>query len=403
MLHRSSLVGFFVLGYLGLLLAQNPAAGRNYAFLVACSEYDQNELPKLPFTVLEMQEFKTVLEKTGFDPKDIKFMRDGAERRYIPERSKVLEEFKLLLARVEPKDTLLVALNGHGVHFRKDKSGYFCPLDANLSDKKTMIAMDDGEDNLFSLLKACKAKKKLLIVNACRNDPSSFGLAARKLEFDNESDEEVPEGIVGIYSCKPGQRSFYYNPADPKSPSKTRSLFFHHLIESWSGAHSKTGKVTLEEVFQHVKSKTATDADELHGRAQVPDIKREYAGEWLVRTKVASADENATAEAGSANQKLDQAEKRAKEAGLKAEAAEAKLRERLADPVVPASGEMLRRPEAVYESDTGKATHVGRPLSTGTRVRIVGVGKERYLIHCPEWGEKDGWVGRDHVKLIAPR
>ena len=265
------------------------AKGTNYAFLVASADYDANELRKLPYSQKETEEFRKVLVATGFDEKNIKFLHDGQAgdkgegRRYLPEKKKIVAEFELLLSRVGSDDTVLVLLNGHGVHFAGDKVGYFCPVDAKLTDKDTLWATD-GPGGLFEMLKGCKAKRKLLLVNACRNDPASDrSLAGNKIKLDDEDKDEVPEGIAALYSCKPGQKSYYYDPADAKTKGRERSLFMHHLIESWS----KPGKVTVEDVFQAVRENAAADADTLFGRVQTPVVRREYKGEgeWLVHAR----------------------------------------------------------------------------------------------------------------------
>lgn len=263
----------------GLFAQPVAKAGTQHAFLVACASYhDRANLPPLPHTVLEMDEFRVALEKSGFDSGNVKFVQDSPkDPRFTNTRESILKQLKLLLGRAEADDTVLLAFAGHGVHFKDDAHGYFCPINANILDKTTLIAME-GDDGVFDLLKACKAKRKLLIVNACRNDPVNSGMAARKLEFDNATDEEVPEGIAAIYSCKAGQKSFFY-PAD--SPHKNRSLFFHHLIEAWGGKYTQ-GPPTLEEVFAQVKKKTALDADSIFSELQVPQVRREYKGEWKI-------------------------------------------------------------------------------------------------------------------------
>jgi formylglycine-generating enzyme required for sulfatase activity len=83
-----------------------------------------------------------------------------------------------------------------------------------------------------------------------------------------------------LYSCKPGQKSYYYDPTNSKTKGRERSLFMHHLIESWG----KVGKVTVEEVFKSVRENASADADVLFGRVQTPVIRREYKGEgeWVV-------------------------------------------------------------------------------------------------------------------------
>ena len=268
-----------------LFVAFVPAAdpskkGTQYAFLVASAEYDKNELKPLPYSQKETYEFRQVLLKTGFDEKNVKFLHDKAERRYLPERKKIADELDLLLGRATADDTVVVLLNGHGVHFTGDATGYFCPVDAKLTDKTTLLPMD-GENGVFPKLKACKAKRKVLLVNACRNDPASDrSLAGNKIKIDDDDQDEVPEGIAALYSCKPGERSYYYDPADAKSKGRERSLYMHHLIEAWG----QGGKTTIEDVFKAVRTNASADADELFGRKQNPVVRREYRGEgdWLI-------------------------------------------------------------------------------------------------------------------------
>ncbi len=269
-----------------LLLAQPGSKGTQYAFLVACSGYDQNELKRLPYTIKEMEEFREALLASGYDAANVKLLHDKqSDRRYLPEKVKILRQLDLLLARINPEDSLLVAFNGHGVQFIGDKSGYFCPIDASLEDKNTLLPTE-GEDGLFERLKKCKAKRKLLIVNACRNDPSSErAQAARKINLEDRDDDLIPEGIAALYSCKAGQKSYYYDPEDAKSKGRERSLFFHHVIQSWKGAYGNADKLTVEDFFRLVREKTAADADNLFDRAQTPVVRREYIGEgeWLLR------------------------------------------------------------------------------------------------------------------------
>ncbi len=263
-----------------LLLAQTgTSAGRNYAFLVACSDYDVNELRKLPFTIREMAEFRDALVSTGFDPANIKFLHDDAkDRRFLPERAKVAKELHLLLARIKPADTLVVAFNGHGLQFQGDKSGYFCPLDAQVTKRETLLPMDE----VFEQLQRCPAARKLLIVNACRNDPlGTRSQATTKVELVDRY-EEVPAGIAALYACGPGERSYYYDPEDKRSQGRRRSLFMHHLIEAWRGKYAPGKAVTLEHVFASVEDNTVREADELFGQVQKPRVKRQYNGTWVV-------------------------------------------------------------------------------------------------------------------------
>jgi hypothetical protein len=265
--------------------AQEGRKGENYAFLVACSGY-RNGLPELPFSVLETAEFRDLLLRSGFPRGNVKFLADSEQPRLLPEKAKIEKELDILLDanRIGPDDTVVVILNGHGVHFHGEKISYYCPLDARVNERETLLPLE-GEGGLFEKLRQCKAGRKLLLVNACRNDPAlERSLAARKVQIDTETPAEVPEGIAALFSCRPNQKSFYYDPERKESRGRKRSLFFHHLIEAWKGTYATGDKVTLEDVFREVRRRTAADADELYEQKQFPDPRREYQGEWIIRS-----------------------------------------------------------------------------------------------------------------------
>jgi formylglycine-generating enzyme required for sulfatase activity len=268
-----------------LLPAQTgKAKGTQYAFLVACSGYNKNHLPPLPYTIKELEEFREVLIASGYDADNIKFLHDRTDdpARYLPEKDKILKELTRLLERVGEADSVVVAFSGHGIHFQGDKSGYFCALNARLDDKKTLVPMDE----VFEKLKGCAAGRKLLLKNACRNDPAvEASLAARKVNLDNRSADEVPRGIAALYSCKPGQKSYYYREDDQRTKGRQRSLFFHHVIEAWKGQYGGgEGGLTVDELCRLVKAKTAADADKFFDESQTPVDYRKYEGscEWVL-------------------------------------------------------------------------------------------------------------------------
>src|SRR5262249_34533493 len=185
-------------------------------------------------------------------------------------------------------------LNGHGLHFKGDKVGYFVPVDGESEDRTTLVAMD-GKGGLFERLQKCKAGRKLLLVNACRNDPTDGkAFAAEKARLDDEDRAEVPEGIAALYSCKPGQKSYQY-PGTARKGSPNRSLFYHHAIEAWQGRYSGGKAVTVEHLFQEVRSRTTDDADDLFAKQQHPQARRLYKGEWVLNDLICAPDKKTIA------------------------------------------------------------------------------------------------------------
>ena len=273
---------------LGLLLAQ-PNQGRQFAFLVACGDYDKTQLNPVAFTVPEMTAFRQVLIDSGTPDKNIVFLHDNAKPfRFQPTREHILKELSLLMERLRPEDSVIVALSGHGVQFAGEKYGYFCPLNANLAKKETLLPME-GDDGLLKLLDQGKAGKKLLIVNACRNKPASnANLAAERLQLRDDYNEEAPKGTVMLLACSKNQFSWFYDDKEKRTERRNRSLFMYHLTEAWKGSYAKGKKVTVDHIVAEVTERVEADANPDFGHNQIPTVKRKFDGQWEVASAVAA-------------------------------------------------------------------------------------------------------------------
>lgn len=282
MFRKFLLLGLVISSTAGHLSAQ-PNQGRTFAFLVACGDYDKTQLRPVPFTVGEMKLFRDVLITSGVADNNIVFLHDDAKPvRFLPTRTNILDEFKLLMERLRPGDAVIVALSGHGVQFKDDPFGYFCPLDAKigLDTKNTLLPME-GDEGLLKLLDSGKAGRKLLIVNACRNNPTSnLNLAAQKLQLRDEYNEEAPQGTVMLLACKQNQFSWFYPETEKREGRRNRSLFMYHLTEAWKGSYASGKKVTVDHVIQEVTDRVEADAVADFKCNQIPIVKRKFDGAW---------------------------------------------------------------------------------------------------------------------------
>lgn len=261
----------------------NVHAGENYAFLVAVGDYDVKHLKPLAYTRNDILEFKALLLKSGFPKQNIVLLHDDLKqlenRRFLPEAEKIRQEFTLLVSGLEPDDTLIVAMAGHGVQFKDDKDSYFCPADADLDDEKHTRLISFNE--LYKGLKQCEARKKLLLIDACRNDPQSQLSRSRakvKLQsITRPQAEPVPEGIVALFSCSAGEQAFEW-------PDLKHGIFFHHVLEGWKGAADDGDlSLSLDELVAYTRKKTQTFARLKLASIQRPQRLGEFSGTWLLR------------------------------------------------------------------------------------------------------------------------
>jgi hypothetical protein len=196
-----------------LVLAQEPGRqrGERYALLVGVRRYDPNELRSLPYSEPDIIELAEVLKAKGYKPSNVVLMTQTAgteDTRFLPLADHVRKELKLLLEDLEEEDSVLVALAGHGVQFRGESESYFCPADARLADKRTLLALSA----VYKALEACRAGLKVLLVDACRNDPQSENSRARSV-VDLESitrpqHTPPPGGVLAFFSCSEGEKAF---------------------------------------------------------------------------------------------------------------------------------------------------------------------------------------------------
>ncbi len=247
-------------------------AGDRYAFLVGVKEYDKTQLTSLSYTEADVTALAAALKTAGYDEANIVLMTQtlGASSvRQLPTSERIRKELDLLLGELESDDTLLLAFSGHGVQFKDEASVYFCPMDANLSERNTLISLEDVY-GLLSDRQKCKAQTKILLVDACRNDPQSrLSKAGREIELEPAGVTQQPDppgGVAAFYSCSRGEKSYEH-------PDLEHGIFANFVIEAFSGKGDldKDGELSLAELEQYSVKQTQRFARVELGERQTPE------------------------------------------------------------------------------------------------------------------------------------
>ena len=159
-----------ILGCLFLLACQHAFA-EQYAFLVGVRDYSLGgDLTSLKYTEDDVRNCAKNLHDGGVPLENIVLMTQSMAAkkvRRLPSSQQIRREFDLLVSELEEGDSIIVGFSGHGVQFEGDSVNYFCPIDADLDDKSTLISLTA----VYQALEASKASRRLLLVDACRNDP----------------------------------------------------------------------------------------------------------------------------------------------------------------------------------------------------------------------------------------
>jgi uncharacterized caspase-like protein len=107
-------------------------------------------------------------------------------------------------------DLVVVSFSGHGVYLPQTKASYLCPAETHLAKPQTLLPLEQ----VYRQLQGCPAERRLLLVDACRNEPLENGARAaadddRVQEFARTL-QEVPKGkgLLLLTSCSTGECSY---------------------------------------------------------------------------------------------------------------------------------------------------------------------------------------------------
>ena len=282
-----ALLSLMLVLILGRDLGAQEKEVRKYAVLVGVRDYDRNQLRSLPYPENDVQELAEVLKSSGFRRVELLTQTAGAKQsRYLPMAKMIREALKGMLEDRSAGDLVLVAFAGHGVQFKGEKEHYFCPMDAVLTDKSSLISLTE----VYQQLAESKAGAKLLLVDACRNDPlSGNSRDGGDVRLDSVTRPQLPDppgGVAALFSCSAGQKAF-------EDESLKHGVFFHHVLLGLKGDAKLKNRdtVTWDGLVAYVKVEVPDTVKDLFGNSirQIPEHKGELRGQvTIIGTATAS-------------------------------------------------------------------------------------------------------------------
>lgn len=267
-----------------------PTEQKQWALLVGVNGYEAAGNLKYPGR--DMQALGDCLREAGFPEERVTALVDGApEPGRKPTAANIRRELEALIGRYDTRtgqsirpgkvgegDLVVLAFSGHGVHI--DGKSFLCPADAKPEDPASLISVDE----IYGQLNFVPARQKLLIVDACRNDPTRKK-GARAGGFDGakqlvRSLEQPPLGILVLSSCTMGQYSF-------EDDQLHHGVFTYYLVDGLKGAADDDGdgRVTLLDLYRYAGRQTEQRVARLFSDQQRPMLKGEISGEFEIGTR----------------------------------------------------------------------------------------------------------------------
>jgi hypothetical protein len=243
---------------------ENHTAGRKLALLVGVKDYQHGSLHNLDFPENDVTELAEVLKSQDFDVVVLTTALAKNDPNSAPTADNIRKRLSQLLEKqkVNKRDVIVVGLAGHGLQPVGSKEAYFCPSDANPTiegDKPQKPASLIAVGEILKQLDDSGIGHKLLLVDACRNDPSVRG--RRGMERVDVSALPPQTGV--LLSCATGEFSF-----ENKSLGTGHGVFFYHVIEGLRGAAQDTDdhEITWEGLKTYVRRKVPATVKRLYGK-----------------------------------------------------------------------------------------------------------------------------------------
>lgn len=258
----------------GSLIAQD---GRKLALLVGVKNYEHAQLDPLKYSENDVSELGTLLKKSGFTTV---VLCDSAGRQspsLNPTCGNIKKQLAQLVKSGKRTDTIIVALSGHGLQFEDSPEPFFCPIDARPHSKKAERENLLAIGEIFKTLEESGIGTKLLLVDACRNDPHS-ARSIGGLSF------HPPKETAVLFSCSKEQRAFEHG--DLK-----HGIFFHYVIQGLKGAAKNSrNEVTWASLLDYVQDEVTTNVPKLigDGARQEPNLVGNLSGKSPVLARVES-------------------------------------------------------------------------------------------------------------------
>ena len=271
---------------------------RKLAIVIGVDVYRTTSgLPPLNYAVDDAQHVSKTLRGQGYEVVEMTHtvaQQPGAFT-MAPNADYIRDQLKLVLGHpnLGARDSVILSFHGHGVQYSKlakAKTGqeiktpkfYFCPADCTLDGLETANQIEDQHhlialDELYASLEKCKASTRLLIVDACRNDPTAptlFRSTAASATLPRLP--SPPAGIAAFFSCKANERAI-------EDPRLAHGVFTQFLIEGLGGKADQVGEngqsdgiVTLSELSAYVSNNTYSHVHKNFKLAHRPELKGDF-------------------------------------------------------------------------------------------------------------------------------
>lgn len=231
-----------------------------YALIIGNYDYHSyqnglNSEQDVPFAAEDATMFKEYCEKTlGIEAKNISFLSNATAAKMNQEI-----DFITRLAAHDPQAEIVFYYAGHGFPDELTKTSYLIPVDVNVTNLSSAIALYD----LYQKLSATQAQKITVFLDACFSGGGrDMGLlASRGIKVTPQKDN-LSGNIVVFSATTADQVALPYS-------DKKHGMFTYFLLKK---LQESRGDCTYGELFDYLNSNVVESSLRVNRKDQAPEV-----------------------------------------------------------------------------------------------------------------------------------
>ncbi|MDQ7823922.1 MAG: ankyrin repeat domain-containing protein [Candidatus Eremiobacteraeota bacterium] len=292
---KNSMTAAILAALLFLALSLPPGAhaakqGTRWAIVVGINKYMKEVTPLRCAENDALQVKNALMKYGGFSEDNIFLLTSDQKGNRMPDKGTIVRWLSYIKQNAKPDDLFVFFFSGHGMDMEKES--FLLTMESDPYSRETLEESSLKVSNLRKYLEEMPAAKKLLFIDACRNDPRSG-----KGEKDNLLTDDFAKrlkiraplqakpaqaGIEGgpsfnstFFSCSREQRSYEWS-------EKSMGFFTYYLVDGMKGsAADEKGNVTLHSLDSYLGQKVASAVKRERGSEQRPFNQSEGSGGYL--------------------------------------------------------------------------------------------------------------------------
>jgi len=253
-----------------------PAKWKRFALIIGVDEYQDEQISRLSGATNDAKALAGALVRyAGFPADQVILLASDQPQQRQPNRGNILQYLSNLTGMVPKDGLLLVSFAGHGVD--RAGRGYLCPSDARIGGNIALLESTAVPvDTVREWIRETGVKQVLIILDACRNNPSGRGgeenrltdSFAQRFNFDVRNKEV--SAFATLYATDVGHVAYEYK-------EKNQGYFTWTLVEGLKGgAANEKGEVTLGGLVSICKSRCQSECGWIWVRRKCRGLLRQW-------------------------------------------------------------------------------------------------------------------------------